>query len=1014
LLQPSTYTVSAEVKGFKKAVSAKVPLEVNQTLRLDFTLQVGEITETVEVTGTAPLLQSESSTVGTVVENKQVVEMPLNGRNFTQLTVLVPGAVPTGGATFQTSNGTRVAISGATADDNNYTLDGVVNNETFFKAYAIQPSIEAIQEFKIQTNITNAEYGNAAGANVSIVTKSGSNEFHATLFEFLRNDVLDARDPNATARPKFRQNQYGAVVTGPVIKNKTFFMFDYEAFRFRRGATALGNVPTAAQLGGDLSKDWMGNPAPQIFDPLTTRPDPNDATKLIRNPFVGNIIPANRIDPITKKHADVFYQTSLPNLPGQRLNRINTEATSNNADQYHVRIDHKLTEKNSLFSRLSWSDSNQLGRSVFQGVPETTTNSFRNFMGSDTHMFNSTTILETRFAYHYNNIGNHIFAPGGYDAIKAYIQETGLQGVPASKNPALPTWPRLEIADYSNANQDGYPFQDKTYQAVANLSKNKGRHFIKMGFDYQHRSNYDDGLFSAIFSFTKEPTQDPQNLATTGQALAGYLLGYPTGAQRNIGATAAQMFWNGYYPYFQDDIKVNSKLTLNLGIRYDYTQWPRQFDSKMGSFDIYTGEWVWTATNPITGAPPNRKNGLIDPDRNNFAPRAGMAYLINNKTTIRAGYGMFYNTDFIWEAQGTRGDWPFAIAETLNRLNVNYPTSPIKTTFNQYLEVQPGSPVPPGAQHIHDRKRKVGYTHQWNVTLQRELAQGMVLEVGYVGTKSSKRSLFANTNTAPPGPGDPRLRMKYPELGPVSIMTDTGKGQYHGLQSKLEKRFAQGLSFTANYTFSKNMNTAGNGFSGSESPQNPDRPMDDWGLTGLHRRHLFSSNWIYELPFGKNRRYMGNISGLGDALLGGWQVSGIITAYSGQALTVGIGRDIANIGARSPNQRANNTGQNPDISNPTRDKFFDTSVFFVPPLYTFGNAGRGILIGPGQQNYTLGLYKTFLITERHRIQFRAETYNAFNHPNWNNPSTNPESVNFGRITTVSGARQIQFGLKYSF
>ena len=190
--------------------------------------------------------------------------------------------------------------------------------------------------------------------------------------------------------------------------------------------------------------------------------------------------------------------------------------------------------------------------------------------------------------------------------------------------------------------------------------------------------------------------------------------------------------------------------------------------------------------------------------------------------------------------------------------------------------------------------------------------------------------------------------------------------------------------------------------------------MDDWGLTGLHRRHLFSSNWIYELPFGKNRRYMGNISGLGDALLGGWQVSGIITAYSGQALTVGIGRDIANIGARSPNQRANNTGQNPDISNPTRDKFFDTSVFFVPPLYTFGNAGRGILIGPGQQNYTLGLYKTFLITERHRIQFRAETYNAFNHPNWNNPSTNPESVNFGRITTVSGARQIQFGLKYSF
>jgi hypothetical protein len=952
--------------------------------------------------------------VGTVVENKQVVEMPLNGRNFTQLTVLVPGSIPTGGATFQTSNGTRVAISGATPDDNNYTLDGVNNNETFFKAYAIQPSIEALQEFKIQTNITNAEYGNAAGANISLVTKSGSNDFHATVFEFLRNDVLDARDPNATTRPKFRQNQYGAVVTGPVIKNRTFFMFNYEAYRFRRGATALATVPTAAQLAGDLSHDWQGRVAPQIFDPLTTRPDPNDATKLIRDPFVGNIIPSNRLDPITKKHADVMYAPYPPNLPGQPSNLINTEASSNDADQYNFRIDHKFTEKNNFFVRMSWSDSNQTAPQGIPGIPSYTTNSFRNFMGSDTHMFNSTTILETRFAYHFNNLFNTIECPGGYDAVKQFIDSTGLQGVPYSKNPDFPTWPRMNFSDYSEANQDGYPFQDATYQFVANLSKNKGKHFIKVGMDYQHRNNYDDGLFSAIYTFTKEPTQDPQNLGSTGQGIAAYLLGFPTTGQRNIGNTRAAMFWNGYYPYIQDDIKVNSKLTINLGLRYDYTQWPRAIDGQMGSFDIYTGDWVWTDTNPITGEPANRENGLINPDRNNFAPRAGAAYMLNNKTTLRGGYGMFYNTDFIWEAQGTRGNWPFAIAETLTQLNYTYPTSPIKTTFNTYLEVQPNTPVPPGAQHIHDRQRKVGYTHQWNFTLQRELVQGMVLEVGYVATKSGKRSLFANTNTAPPGPGDPNPRRKYPELGTTSIMTDTGRGEYHGLQTKLEKRFSKGLSFTANYTYSKNLNLAGTGFSGSESPQNPDRPEDDWGLSGLHRRHLFSSNWIYELPFGRGRTYGNNMSKVADAFLGGWQVSGIVTMYSGQALTVTVPRDTANIGARGVNQRANNTGQSPDIDNQTRAAWFNTSVFFVPPLYTFGNSGRGVVIGPGSQNWTLGVYKNFIIAERHRVQFRAEAYNAFNHPNWPNPNTNVESANFGKITSVSGSRSLQFGLKYSF
>lgn len=1013
-LQPSLYTVSAEIKGFKKSVSLKVSLEVNQTLRQDFTLEVGEMTETVDVTATAPLLQSESSTVGTVVENKQVVEMPLNGRSFTELTVLIPGAVPTGGATFQTGGGTRVSVSGASPDDNNYSLDGVNNNETFFKAYAIQPSVDAIQEFKIQTNITNAEFGNAAGANINVATKSGSNTFHGTAWEFLRNDVLDAKNADALEKSKFRQNQFGAVINGPVIKNKTFFMFDYEGFRFRRGAVNYGIVPTAAQLGGDLSHDYKGNPAPQIFDPATTRPDPNDPTKLIRDPFLNNIIPSNRIDPAMAAYAKVFYGPSAPNLPGQDQNLVNTGAGFNDSNQYHVRVDHKLTEKDTIYSRLSWVNTGNGGPNTLLGSSSATNNIFRNYMGNWTRLINANTIFEFKFSYHKNDLHSITYCPGGYDSVAAWLSEFGIQGIPASKDPNLPTWPQFSMPEFSSPSQDGYPFIDETYQFVGNLSITKGKHFFKMGFDYQRRTNYDDGLFSANESFTKDPSQDPQNLNATGQSLAAYLLGLPNNAARSIGATAAQMIWHGYYPYFQDDIKLTSKLTLNLGLRYDYTEWPKQQDGKMGSFDIYTGEWVWTATNPITGQPPNRENGLINPDRNNFAPRAGMAYMINNKTTIRAGYGMFYNTNFLWEAQGTRGDWPFAIAETLTPLNTTYPTSPLKTTFNQYLEVQPGTPVPPSAQHIHDRQRRVGYTQQWNVTMQRELTRGMVLEVGYVGTKSSKRSLFANTNTAPPGPGDPRLRMKYPELGPVSIMTDIGKGQYHGLQAKLEKRFSAGLSFTANYTWSKNMTTAGNGFYNSSSPQNPDKPMDDWGPSYLSHDHIFNINWVYEMPFGKGKRYLGGMNGIGEAVLGGWQVTGIMTAYSGSHIGVYVPRDTANIGARSANQRPDNTGTNPNLSNPTVDRWFDTSAFVMPAPYTFGNAGNGIITGPHSTNWNVGLAKYFRITERHRIQFRAEAFNIWNEVVKGNPDTNIESPNFGKIFGVGAARQLQFGLKYMF
>src|SRR5262245_47160373 len=911
-LLPATYTVTTELKGFKKAVNAGVNLLVNQTVRHDVTLEVGEVTQTVEVQAEAPLLQSETSTVGTVIENKQVVELPLNGRSFTELTYLIPGAVRQQGATFQVAGGSRVSVSGARAEDNNYTLDGVNNNETFFKAYAVQPSIDAIQEFKIQTNITSSEFGSAAGANINVATKSGTNDIHGVAFEFLRNNVFDARDAFAPAKPTFRQNQFGGQAGGPAIKNKTFWFFNYEGFRNRRAAQALGTVPTPEMFNGNLAFDHTGKAAPQIFDPATTR---TVNGKLVRDPFPNNIIPSARIDPIIKSYIPLFYRA--PNIPGQSANIVNAQSGSIDSNQFTTRIDHKFSEKNNFFSRFSYVQSEQLAPRALQTSINSTSNAFRNFMISDTHVFNPTTILDVKLAYHRNNLQIAEQGPSDLATVKQWLQTTGIQGIPI-KNENVPLYPQFFIAGYTRVTQDGYPFPDDTYQILASLSKTKGKHFLKFGMDYQNRRNLDDGLFSVNIDFTKTPTEDPQNATATGQALASFLLGLPTNALRNVGDTTALMRWSGYYFYFQDDFKVSSKLTLNLGLRYDYTQWPRHRDNKLGSFDLETGKYLWAATNPITGEAANTFPTVIYPDKNNWAPRVGMAYLLDNKTTVRAGYGWFYNTNFLWEAQGIRGNWPFAISETKTNLNATVIDSPIKTTFAPYTSTGPNTNVPPDAQHIADRHRRVSYMQQWNLHIQREVAGDLMLEVGYIGTKGSKASIFANANTAPPGPGAVQPRRPFTNLGATSLMTDIASSIYHGLQMKAEKRFSKGLTFLGSYTFSRNINTGEDGFSMSSSPQNPHCIECDRALSAFHRTNIFALNFVYELPFGKGKQFGSDLSGAANHILGGWQLNGIVTASSGQPIGVGIGRDIANTGARSISQRPNVNG-NPNLDNPTAE-----------------------------------------------------------------------------------------------
>jgi outer membrane receptor protein involved in Fe transport len=1005
------YTVQAELKGFRTEVEKGLKLDVNQTLRTDIALKVGDVSERVEVSGTAVQLQTDSSTVATTVDNKKVVELPLNGRSFTQLTVLVPGAVGTGTGTYQ-SSGTTVSISGLRSENNNYTLDGVNNNETFFKSYGVQPSIDAIQEFKVQTNITSAEFGTGAGANINVVTKSGTNEFHGAAFEFHRDNHLSTNDYFSekadVPKPIFRQNQFGGVLGGPIKKNSTFFFVSYEGTRKSQGQAILSIVPTAAQLSGNMTLDALGSPAPPIFDPATTR-TVNGVT--VRDPFPGNIIPANRIDPAMTAYAKIFLPAPNTNVNGN--NYINTSSNVLNGNQGMIRIDQRFGNNNTLTGRFNINDSHNTQPTSQPIVDNTVGNTFTNAMVSDTHTFGALTVLDVRLGYHRNNLEIADNAPGGPAATAAYISTYGFQGVPSVKG--IPLFPQYSVSGVFGVSQQGYPFPDDTWSLLGTVSRIQGKHLLKFGWDFRYMHNLDDGYFTGNFAFTSDTTNDPQNVSTTGQAMASYLLGLPNSALRNVGATAAIMRKHDYSGYIQDDWKATQNLTVNLGIRYDYLGWPYSRDGTLGSFDLANGLYLWDGINPVTGAGPNARPGIVDPRYKNWAPRIGLAYRLGDKTTIRSGYGIFYSGNYLWEAQGIRGNYPYAISETLTNLNNNGATSPIEKTFSPILVVTPGANVPLTDQHIVARDNKTSYTQQWNFTVQRRLTEDLLAEVGYIGNKGTHLTMFINENTALPGPGDVDPRRPYPILGATSEMANWASAHYEGLQAKIEKRFSQGLTFRANYAFGKDIDVGGSGFSQSASPQDPNDFAADRALSNLDRRHIFSLDWVYQLPFGAGRRFGSSFNGFENALFGGWEVTGIMSATSGPPFTVGLDQDIANTGVRTIEQRPNLVGDPYAGGHSITGLWVNPAAFAIPAPYTFGNLGRNTETGPGFYQFDFGGYKNFRLTERFNFQFRAEIFNITNRANFANPNSDLSSSSFGRISGLAGdSLQAQFGAKILF
>ncbi len=998
-LNPGFYNVEVTAPNFQKQVVERIKLDVSQSVTLDFHLTVGTVNEQIQVQAEAPLLQTDTGTIGTVVENAKVVELPLNGRNFNTLTRLVPGVVRGTNGGGETIQGETFAVTGSRSDNAYYALDGIYNNGTFFKTAGIHPSVDAIQEFKIQTN-TGAQYGAAAGANINLAIKSGTNELHGTAYEFLRNDKLDSRDYFAAAKPAYRRNNFGFTVGGPVYvprlysgRNRTFWFFNYEGLRESRANTQFLTIPAPAMLSGDLSRDLRGQPAPQIFNPLTARLVNG---QLVRDPFPGNIIPSNLIKPYAKAYGDFWFPTNL--LPNTTSNFINTLKRTRQDNQVNTRIDQKISEKNNLYGRFSWSDLDQVSPGNVPTAFIGTFNKYRGVAISDTHIFNASLILDVRLGYYRANLGQ-----GPTEHFIDVYRKVGLTNTPTNfRNFDYPI--NFGITGFTGpdlGNLINGP--DFVYQGQFNLTKIRGKHTFTVGYDYTRLRIFHDSVFST-YNFDNIPTSDPQNVAATGQPLASFLLGLPSTANRIVGQTDLDLRHDLHHAYIEDDIKPTSRMTLNLGIRYEYNQWPHHIRGRLSGFDMLTGQFFWASTNPVTGQPANVRPEIADPRYRNLAPRVGIAYRVTNRTVIRSAYGIFYNSNFSWEWSDSRGGWPFSVSDNLTGLNIGANLRPVESLF---LSFDPKA-VTPQTQHTVARDVKTPYMQNWNVGIEQQLSNSLLLELNYQGSKGTHLSSFLSTNDPPPGPGDPDPRRPFPIAGGISELKHIATSKYNGLTAKLEKRFSRGLSFLGSYAWAHSIDL--NSEFGGSSPQNNACIRCDLGNSGFDQRHVANFSYIWELPVGRGTK------GFTKQVLNGWEVSGITTLETGRVFNVGLGFDQANVGARGNFQRPNLAGDvfpsglNQKAGPGTT--WFNTAAFAAPARFTFGNLGRNVFHGPSFMNTDFGIYKNFRLAEQAKVQFRSEYFNLFNNTNFGNPNGSFISPNFGRILGMqSNQRIIQFGLK---
>ena len=986
-LPPGLYEILIEKQNFEKYAN-KVELHVNEVVRADVRLMVGSVGTFVIETFQGNLKQ-DSAALGTVVDNRQITGLPLDGRNFYELSLLVPGAVPPAQGSAGSARGDfAFSVNGAREDANNFLLDGVYNIDPKLNTFGVRPSVDAIREFEMLTSTYDASFGRNPGAQVNVVLNSGTNDFHGSLFEFHRNAALDARNffaPSSEPKPKYLRNQFGGAVGGPIKHDSIFFFADYEGTRSREGITRVTNVPTAEERVGNFSHSVFGVPT----NPFTGMP------------FVGGQIPDFFQHPVGRAIAALY---PLPNRNVPFQNFVSSPTQRDDNDSFDVRIDHHVTDKADLAYRYSFGDRDLFEPftgptfSVVPGFGDSVKRRSQNGMVALTLVLTPNIVNETRAAF--SRVASSVTQEAS-----VLNSEVGLPTIsPRARDLGLSF---ITITGYSPIGDEGNNPQNSVtnvYQFLNNTSYVRGNHLFKFGADLRFTQQ---NAFRDVES--RGRLQFSPFFQLTGNALADMLFGFPLLTSVAHVDNPQKIRTESYNFFINDSWRVTPQLTITAGLRYEYNSPPVDAEDRATVFDLNTRTIVPVGTN---GVP---RSGF-DPDRNNFAPRIGFAWTYRD-TVLRGGYGVYYDQSPLAPAESLYFNSPFFD----NNIFFSLPGLPL-TLSDPFPSFFP-FPLPDSALAI-QRDLRTGYMQHWNFNIEHQFYNTTVLEVAYVGSKGTKLLTARDINQPQPQllpPGLPFVPRPDPRFDDIDLLESRGNSNYHALQARFQQRLAKGFTSLASYTWSKSIDDASNFFSSAGDPNFPQNSYNvaaERGRSNFDVRHRLSFSYSYLLPFGKGRQYLADNS-WATTVLTGWETHGILTFQSGRPFTVallseidnsGTGRSILGFGA---NDRPNVVG-NPEISNPTPERWFNTAAFAFPPPGTFGNAGRNILDGPGFQNVNVSLMKSTGLTERVNLQFRAEVFNLFNHPNFNLPDNFLGSPTFGRISSARDPRHIQFGLKLLF
>ena len=973
LLKAGNYTVTASLEGFRTEVIEQVHLAVGLKSALDIRLVPGGPDESVVVTASRELLRPVNATFGEVLDNRTIMAMPLNGRQFLELALLSPGSAPPApGSELASQNSSGINVNGARESSNNFLLDGVDNNDLYLNRFVINPSIDAIQEFTISSNNFDAEYGRSAGSQVNVALKSGGRQLHGSVYEFFRHSGMDARnffDTSGEEAALLRQSQFGGSLGGPIGQSGNFFFINAEALRGRRAETRTSSVPSVLEKQGDFG--------------LRTNP--------IRDPFSGepfdqNRIPAGRIDSVGALVAGLYPD---PNAEMATRNLVTSPVGTARSIQFTVKTDHQISEKTALFMRYSLGDDLRKipfsdGGPNFSGFGTNVLDRGQNFAVGTTRIVSSRTLNEFRFGY--NRLRRDVLAQNsdldGFSAL-------GMQG--PSLDALEQGYPSFVVSGYQRLGDDpNLPTVRRTghthFSDVVSLQR--GRHHLKLGGEIRR---YQETGFTRLFPrgqviFTG---------AFTGDALADVLLGLPSLSLLGINNNDQSLHNWAFNGFVQDDWHISSTLTLNLGLRYEYNRAPVDSQDRLTIFDPGSQTLLPVGQGGVPRAG-------VDADLNNFGPRLGLAWdpSGSGKLVIRSGYGVFYDTGTLIENSSMYFNPP------LFNLNL-FSGFAGPLTLGQAFPTELGFALPPSPITL-DRHFRTAYSQHWSLGLSGEVGGDVVLEARYVGTRGTK--LVSKRNLNQPVPGEEPLFARRPISGFDNILfiESAGSSSYHALQLRTHKRLSRGLSFLGAYTYSKSIDNASS-FLGSDGYNNTPQDSRDLAaekaLSSFDLRHRVSWSLLYALPSPMNRSFFR-----------GWQLSTLIAVQSGRPLTPILELDnsnTGNIGGIFGYDRPNLVG-NHQLSSRDPDRYFDASAFAAADPFHFGNTGRNIIVGPGYASLDTALSKQFSVGQEHKIQIRAEVFNGLNRANFRLPEGFVGRPTFGKILSASPGRELQLSLRYSF